>query len=478
MKNFTSILFAVLLCAVPAMAQDVSVSSFRSVRAGDRMDIEFAVNYGNADITPRQELKITPCVVKGRDTMRLSPIVVEGKIFNAKEERKEALYGDNQVETPYKAVTLSRKELRQLSGDDAEPSTVYYRATLPYQSWMDNSDVILECGIMGCRGKSEKYYTGVGALYNPVSPQVAFITPAYEVQKVRHEQMTARVKFLVDKYDINRSIYDNANELDRIYEFTENIVADENSTITRINLTGYASPEAPYTYNDRLSRNRAGALRDLLSKKYGIAQSMFNINNVPEDWDSLSNWISKSTLSNRNELLGIIRTTPDPDQRDAKIKGLDNGATYNKLLSEAYPLLRRVEYAIEYTVTPFTVEKGKEVLRTKPRNLSLYEFYQIAGTYQTGSAEYRNVLATAVHYFPEDPVANSNMAAMAILDGDLDAARHYIQKAGNSAQAQNNAGIIDALEGRYDQADANFRRAAEAGSKEASFNSEHIYSLR
>ena len=475
MKHFISIIIAIVLFTLPAIAQDVRVGELRSARTGDRMDVEFTVNYGNASITPRQELKITPCVVKGQDTLKLSPIVVEGKTFSAKAERKEALYGPISVETPYYVVTLSAKELRELSA--INPS-VHYRANFLYQPWMDNSDIILEYEITGCRGTIDDYYTTAGTLYNPVSPRVTFVTPAYEVQKVREDKMTARIMFRQDKYDIDRNMFDNAKELDLIYGFTENITNDENSRVTGIRLTGYASPEARYSYNDRLSMNRASALSELISKKYGIDRSVFTVHNVPEDWDSLSNWIARSDFPNRSELLDIIRTTPDPDQRDGKIRNLDNSVTYNKLLSEAYPLLRRVEYVIQYTVLPFTVEKGKEVMRTNPRNLSLYEFYEIAGTYPVGSPEYRDVLATALRHFPEDPVANNNMAAMAILEGDLDAARRYIRKAGNSAQAYNNAGIIHALDGRYEEASASFRHAAEAGSKEASFNSEHIHSLR
>ena len=67
---------------------------------------------------------------------------------------------------------------------------------------------------------------------------------------------------------------------------------------------------------------------------------------------------------------------------------------------------------------PFTVEEGKKVIRTNPQYLSLNELYQIALSYPQDSPEYEEVFMIALRYYPDDPVANNNMAAIALRKND------------------------------------------------------------
>lgn len=492
MKKLTIIFLAGALLSLTATAQvnrtslhtaeqPVRVRSYTAYKTADRINLDFTAEYSNIDLTPREELIARPVIVKGRDTLRLEPLVFRGKIYDEKLRRKKRLYDQTENYSAFNTEVFSRSEMREIRHNSDNPqSGVYsiaYRTSFPYMSWMDNSELYMEYETRGC-GNQNGYMADMGVLYAPVAPQVLFVAPAVEAEKVRHDQMTSRIIFRVDKYDINPDIFNNAQELQRIYEFTENVITNKDVNVTNFRLTGYASPEASYAYNDRLSRNRVNALRDHIMRKYNLDRSKITTDNVPEDWKGVTEWVAESNIVHKNEVLNIISTTSDPDLRDGKIKALDNGQTYDMLLKEVYPLLRRVEYIIEYTVMPFTVEKGKEVLRTNPQHLSLDELYQIAGTYPVDSREYRDIFAVAVRNFPNDPVANNNMAAIAIREGDLEAARKYAEKGSSNPMSLNNMGIINALQGRYDEARDAFRRAMEMGSKEAAFNLENVYSLR
>ena len=290
--------------------------------------------------------------------------------------------------------------------------------------------------------------------------------------------MTARIRFEVSKSEIKRNLFDNAAELDSIYRFTERITGNPDLRITGVEMTGYASPEGNYSFNDRLSKARVDAFGNLIQSRYKLNGTTIKTTHIAEDWDSVSRWVASSDLANRSRVTEIISSTPDPDARDAKIRSLDNGATYHRLLTEVYPGLRRVEYTINYVVMPFTVEKGKEIIRTNPRYLSLYELYQIAETYPAGSPEFNDVFHIAAVNFPDDAAANNNMAAIAIRNGDLEAAKRYLAKAGNSPEALNNMGIVNALEGKTAEAERAFRSSIAAGNANASFNLQNILNLK
>ncbi|MCD7940396.1 MAG: hypothetical protein LUH50_10225 [Bacteroides intestinalis] len=67
-------------------------------------------------------------------------------------------------------------------------------------------------------------------------------------------------------------------------------------------------------------------------------------------------------------------------------------------------------------------------------------------------------------------MANNNAAAALIQEGELATARRYLQKAGQSAAAINNTGVLHLLEGDLEQAEACFVNAQSKGCAEAGEN--------
>lgn len=106
------------------------------------------------------------------------------------------------------------------------------------------------------------------------------------------------------------------------------------------------------------------------------------------------------------------------------------------MLDTWYPALRHSDYHITYKVKPFNVEEAKEVLKTKPQQLSLNEMFMVAQTYEPGSKEFNDVMETAVRMFPSDPVANLNAAITRLNEGDTEGAKPYLDKAVNSENAK------------------------------------------
>ena len=473
--------------AVGNCCGSVMVFSCESAMAGDMVNVNFLINYDGVMLNPNEQLVITPYIYEAGQLRYLPPVVLLGQRSFKSVERGNDIIGNISGMMPYETVVMSRQYVRQMRRDMRNndmswavnsPNTVMYSASFPFESWMDGADIMLMHVFSTTKNEIMSYNTHIGSLYNPVPPQVMFIVPEIERVKARSEQMTARVVFLVNKASLDPNIFNNTVELENMYKFTDRLVKDKNIKITGVTLTGYASPEGPYAHNADLAQRRVNTIRDLIQQKYpSIDRSVYKVKSVPEDWDSVRNWVAASDIRFRNQVLGIIEDF-DPDKRDAKIRALDNGTTYNMLLHDVYPGLRRTVYTVDYTVVPFTVDEGKRVLATNPNYLSLNELYQIALSYPQDSPQYEDVFAVAVQYYPNDPVANNNMAAIALRKNDLAAARRYLERTGGHPGAANNYGVLKALEGDYDAAEAYFAQAAQNGSKEAQFNLANLTSLR
>ena len=83
-------------------------------------------------------------------------------------------------------------------------------------------------------------------------------------------------------------------------------------------------------------------------------------------------------------------------------------ASYRYILDNIYPRLRHSDYTVTYTVRPFSIEEAKEILKTKPQQLSLQEMFLVAQTYEPGSPEFNEVFDIAVRLFPDDETATGS----------------------------------------------------------------------
>lgn len=300
---------------------------------------------------------------------------------------------------------------------------------------------------------------------------VSFITPQVEAVKQRSEAGQAYLDFAVGRSEIVPSFKDNAAELKKIYSLIESVKNDPDATITGITITGYASPEGTYQSNLVLSEKRAAALKNQIKAICGFPERLFKVSGQGEDWAMLDTLVSRSAMVDKYAILEIIRGTEIYDGRERKLMKLSGGQPYLSMKADLFPRLRRSDYELHYTVLPLTVEKGKEVFRTNPSNLSLNEMFLIANTYDPGSDAFNEVFETAARIFPLDDVANLNAAASALDRKDILSATNYLKRVTElSAAYWNNMGVLSFLREDYETAANCFDKARQAGSGEASAN--------
>lgn len=351
----------------------------------------------------------------------------------------------------------------------------------PYAAWMDSASLILKQELTGYRNKStlttykliDKVELSPRVAY-AVNPAIAFILPQKE-EKHRKRQGKAYLDFQVGRSVIIPSYRRNPEELAKINEAVRYVISNPAATIQGLYIEGYASPEGPYTTNERLSQERAQALKEYIQKKFNLNSNLFRVSSVAEDWDGLTELIKAGTISQKDRILDIIANVSIFDGRETQLMRLDGGAPFRLMAKEMFPELRRVEYQIDYTVKDYNTKQALAVLDKNPGDLSQLELYNLALTYGKDTKEYNRILLEVIpKYFPDDETANCNAAAILIKNGELTSAKRYLEKAGNNGATQNNLGLVYLLDGDFDMAKACFAKAQKLGCDEAEANLQEL----
>lgn len=355
----------------------ILIDSVMTQKMGDSLSVRFLINLDSLILKSEQQLVYTPMLV-GEDSLALSPIIINGR---------------NQ-DIRYKRLAQSKKQGDALvirrRNDTSQQA--YYEQSVPYKKWMRQFQLSVKEDLCGCGNLQDQDTT------------------------------------------LLANFRENATELGKITKTIDLVKNDKDVEITNIDIHGYASPDGPYTNNQRLANARAAALRNYVSGLYELDDKLFTFHATPEDWEGFKKKVSESSLADKEAILKIANSSLAPDAKDQKIKKL-YPASYRYIMSDIYPRLRHSDYTVTYTVRPFDVEEAKEILKTKPQQLSLQEMYLVAQTYEPGSPEFNEVFDIAVRLFPDDPTANLNAACTELQKGNLQAAEKYLAKAGHSKAA-------------------------------------------
>lgn len=431
----------------------VRVENVNVSNAGGRLVVGLELNLDSLRLPASMQFVFTP-VVRGRtQTRRMPQIVVNGR-------RADIAFRRGASKRFEADVTAVRRK-------NNTPQTVTYSAVLPYEQWMDNSDVVVNEDLCGCGDFIDNHEVPLKKLRKPFMP---YLRPAAEARKDRSVQGRAYIEFPVNKTTLYPEYRNNPAELAKIVETIRVVKEDRNTKISGIVIHGFASPESPYDHNAWLAEHRVATLKDHVRKMLDMDNSLFRVGYTAEDWKGLREYVAASSLPHRDEILQVVDDSRlDPDTREWRIK-LRWPDDYRVMLDECYPTLRHSDYVVNYTVKAFSVDETREVMKTNPKLLSLEEMFLLAQTYEPGSGEFNQVMETAVRLFPADPTANINAALARMASGDIDAAAECLDKAGNTPRAIHARGVMALLKGDSNMALRLFREALAAGDADAQRN--------
>lgn len=155
-----------------------------------------------------------------------------------------------------------------------------------------------------------------------------------------------RITTIVDKtdllYTINSSVVTKKHEkAANLGAFKENV--DKNLTNDRatqnIAVKGYASPDGPEKFNDKLSKARSESGHKVIAKLLKDSGLDIDAAAYGEDWDGFKELVEKSNIKDKNLILQVLSLYNSPAERESEIKNMS--AVFNELKEEILPELRR-----------------------------------------------------------------------------------------------------------------------------------------
>lgn len=432
----------------------VSVGNCNMKHEGRYLSVTMDMDLSELDVSSNRAVLLTPRLVNGADSVDMPSIGIYG-------HRRYCYYIRNGIGTisgETEKAFKARKKPGQLTYDDH----------VPYEKWMEGATLKFYRSDWGCCQAILAEYEGeLGRHREAFFPDLLFLQPKGEIEKVRSLSGEAYIDFPVDQTVIYPDYHSNTAELAKIEGTIDSVRSDKDVTITSVWLKGYASPESPYNHNTDLAMGRTAALKAHIGQLFHFADSVISTDYEPENWEGLRRYVEKSNIDHREEILAMIDSDMEPDAKEAKIKRT-YPREYKFLLQNCYPYLRRTDYVIKYRIRIFhDVEEIRRVMAENPRKLSQNEFYLVAQEYEPGTEEFTEVFETAVRIFPNDTVANLNAANAAIRRDDFPAAERYLAKAGDLPEAVYARAALAIRKGEYAEARKLLEEAGKMGLKQA-----------
>lgn len=168
---------------------------------------------------------------------------------------------------------------------------------------------------------------------------------------------TAIIRFKVNLFEPDRTLEDNAANLDSLVCWINRINGNDHAILDKITIRSAASPEGGHEYNISLAEKRANSISVFIIENTGIDSSLIVKNPVGSDFEGLRDMIDTISFQYKNEVVQILDNTPlfvykngkIVDSKKKQLMDLRGGRPWFWMLSNLYPRLRRTEVVIDYT---------------------------------------------------------------------------------------------------------------------------------
>ena len=339
MKKFIAIILTSLGLGHTAQAQAL-ITNETMTREKSAVTIAFDVDTETKGLSAKMKEVIAPYIYNGTDTLWLDTMEVYGKGRYNRERQTNHLNGNKEWSL----------EGHQVMRD----GTYTYTDTIEVARWMTVANLGIRRYTVGCGSCGDNHSD------ERVAEENLFVIPPHITAEATRRwdfgQDELEVIFKVAKVEIDSTVFHNEITFEKILAAVDKIHSNPNYRIEKIQVSGYASPEGRSRFNTWLGENRATALIDYIIEHrpyYGLTRETFEIVNGEENWKGLCSVLEASDMEKKDEIIAIISNDKlKGETKKNRIKGMDGGRTWQKMLKEIYPHLRSARYlAIYYDST-------------------------------------------------------------------------------------------------------------------------------
>ena len=288
-------------------------------------------------------------------------------------------------------------------------------------------------------------------------------------QRVINQKQEASIKFLIAQANIRTSELKNVNIKDLVKVLKEINDNEETRALQSIEVSAYASPDGKYSFNEKLAEKRQNAGADYMKQELKKIKMAADVNTkfTAEDWEGFQQLISQSNLQDKEVILRVLSMYQDPEERERQISNMS--AIYTDIKEGIMPELRRARLIVNYDVIGRSDEQIVAQYKSDASQLSVEEMLYGAGRLAK-EGEKEAWYQKAAQLFPSDYRAYNNLAQLAYAKGDMNAVQQYLQKAqsinSNAAQVNTNLALMALTQGNVQQAETLLAK----GSGSDSFN--------
>lgn len=300
-----------------------------------------------------------------------------------------------------------------------------------------------ECG--------RKVAVGLNVLQKDIDFASAMATEQNNYKNVTTSVVTADLV-----YKINSSVLSKkATETEEVAALKESVEGYLNNdrAAQSVYVKGYASPDGPEKFNDKLSDKRSQS--GLKAVQELLAETGLNIDAAAygEDWDGFKAAVAASDIQDKDLILQVLSMYTSSAEREKEIKNL--ASVFGALKTDVLPQLRRAQIVNTIDLTGKTdAEMVALIKEGRASELNLEELLHIAEA-QPEVAEV--ALKTAAETY-NDARAYNNLAITLAKQGDFDGALKALDKAAKagskSEELNDNYALVYLAMGETDKAAA------------------------
>ena len=243
-------------------------------------------------------------------------------------------------------------------------------------------------------------------------------------------------------YAINSSnVSKKAANSDELKAFKQNVVETQSNdrASQKLYVHGYASPDGPEKFNDKLSSARSKSGHKAAEKLLKDTGMELDVASYGEDWEGFKELVAASDIEDKDIILQVLGRYDSSSQRESEIKNMS--AVFTELKKEILPKLRRAQLVNSTDI------KGK----TNDEMAALIN-----------SGRLDELTNEELLYMAESVIVD-NKAKATVLE--------YTAKKFNDARAYNNLGVVYAAMGDMSQALAAYEKAQQLGLNTNEINS-------
>ena len=222
-------------------------------------------------------------------------------------------------------------------------------------------------------------------------------------------------------------------------------------------VNGYASPDGPEKFNDKLSQKRSETGLKAVEKLLADAGLNIDAAAYGEDWEGFQAAVAASSIEDKDLILQVLKMYTSSADREKEIRNMS--AVFKSLKTEVLPQLRRAQVVNSADITGWSDEEMTAIVKEgKASTLKLEELLHIAAVNEE-VAEAALVEASKSN----DPRAWNNLAVVYAKAGNYEKAIECLNKADKSVASQlnNNYALAYAAEGDVAKADTFAAAASE-----------------